>query len=980
VHTRTRSGSEMDFRLFGPFEVRHDGVAVPTGDLQQRLVLVILLLNANHTVTREYLQEYVWRGQKQPRSDLITGYVARLKKVFQNAPEVVIEKTPTGYLLRVDEDLIDINRFTRLYQQARKTNNTKLFYEALDLWRGPFLSDLDIDRVGGPAMAPPEEQRIDALVDLAALELASGRHREIRDRLRTAWEEDRSRQRLAIPLMRALIAAGDHVRAVEVYHQTRDALDEHGMEVHRDLREMMRLAQYGDRLSSLPIRPARFIGRAEELALVDSVARSAVEDGPAVLWISGMPGVGKTALAVSAAHRLAEVFPDGRLFVDLAGFSPNVAPATPATALESLLTDLGVPPEVIPESTAARAELYRGTVAGTRTLVVLDNAASAAQTELLLGATFTLVTSREQAALAAVEHIRLEPLPPHEAVELFRKLVSPERVHGHVDKVREVVARCGHLPLLIHLVAAQFQRHLRWPIAHLVELLHEASPVSPDTTFPEAAYVACTVSYQQLTEQQRTLFRFFALSPGPDLSATGAAALTGVPKARALLEDLHRMSLLEESAPERFHMLDPLRDYVLAAHPPPAPEQAVNRLLDFYLVSTANAIAVLYPFDRDRQPVVTATCAVSPAFTDHTAALAWLDEERHNLVTAVQYTAEHNRHEHTWQLAVLLWRYFYTRGHLRDWNETLQKAADVLAGSTNSRGLAHVRLRLSGARRRSGALTESRELAEQALPLWIELGDVRGEADTLVALATSAYNLGDFPLSARSFATALERYEQIGDERGQANTLDLLGLISELRGDLNTAQQQHLAAIKLLRDLDHKPGLAYSLNNLGCVRQKLGQLDEAYANHTEARDLAIDIGDRACEAHALNNLGNIHRLAGRLTQATRYQQQARQVADLIVDPKLRTQLYLDRGETAWAAGDGDGALHAYRAALDMSAGMGARVQRARANHNIAAVLHATGQHVPTHWQDALTEFTELGLPEADEMREELATLACGCVS
>lgn len=969
----------MDFHLFGPFEVWHEGTQLDPGDLQQRLVLVILLLNVNRTVTKEHLQETMWHG-KQPRSDLVTSYVARLKKVFQDSAEVAIDKTATGYVLRADENLIDTIRFTRLSEQARRTNDPELFYTALDLWRGRFLSDIDIDRVGGPAVAPAEELRIDVLVDLAAIELPAGRHREIRDRLRVAWEEDHSQQRLAVPLMRALVQAGDHVRAVEVYHQTRDALDEHGMEVSRDLREMMRLAQYGDRLSSLPIRPVRFTGRADELAFVDSVARYAVEDGPSVLWISGMPGVGKTALAISAAHRLGEVFPDGRLFVDLTGFTPNVTPLTPADALERLLTDLGVPPEAIPQTTAARAELYRNRLTDTRTLVVLDNAASADQIEPLLGGTLTLVTSREQGALPAAEHIRLEPLPPEEAVELFRNLVNPTRVRGHVDKVREVVARCGHVPLLIHLVAAQFQRHLTWPVAHLVELLREASPVSPDTAFPDAAMVACTVSYDQLTEQQRTLFRFFALAPGPDLSHRGAAALMGVPTARGLLEDLHRVSLLEECAPERFQMLDPLRDYVLAAHPPADPVAAVDRLLDFYLVSTAAAVSVMFPLHHAEQPTVSATSPVAPPFADHAAAQAWLDEERRNLVAAVYYAADHDRPVHTWQLSVLLWRYFYMRGHLRDWTETLRKAVAVLDGTDNTRGLAHVLLRLSTARWHSGGLTEARTLGERALPLWVELRNLRGEADALVAIATAAYLLGDFASAAEHYATALDRYEQTGDERGQANVLDLLGLISDLRGDLAAAERQHMAAVGLLRGIDFKIGLAHSLDNLGCVRQRLGRLDEAYADHTEAHDLAVAIGDRGVEAYALNNMGNVHRLAGRLTDAAQYQQHARQVADLVVDPNLRTQLYLDRGETAWAGKDDQGALRAFRAALDLSAGTGERVQRAKANHRIAVVLHATGQHTPVHWQDALTEYTELDLPEADEIEAQLNPLTCDCVS
>jgi DNA-binding SARP family transcriptional activator/tetratricopeptide (TPR) repeat protein len=974
----------MDFHLFGPFEVWHDGVRVDPGDLQQRYVLAILLLNANRAVSKDHLHDCVWRGQGQPRSDLITSYIARLRRIFRDTPDVVIGKTPTGYLLSVDEDRIDTVRFTRLCVAARQSEPPvaiRLFGEALDLWRGRFLSDMEIDRVGGPMVAPSEGARVDALVDLAELEMAAGQHRRVRDRLRPVWEEDRSQQRLAVPLMRALVATGDQVNAVKIYHDTRDALDELGMDISRELREALRFAQYGDPLSTLPMRPVRFTGRADELALVDSVARTAVEDGPATLWISGMPGVGKTALAVQAAHRLGEVFPDGRLFVDLTGFTPNVSPATPADALERLLTDLGVPPEAIPQSTAARADLFRSRLAEGRTLVVLDNAASETQIEALLpdvGSALVLVTSRESGTLTASDHLRLEPLPVHEAVELFTRLVSPDRVRGRVGHVREVVERCGHVPLLIRVVAGTFQRHPTWQLEHLVELLREASPLSPDTAFPDHAAVACTVSYQQLTEPQRALFQLFALVPGPDLSVAGAAALLGLPKARSLLADLHRVSLLEESAPERFQMLDPLRDYVLSAHPPADRVTPVDRLLDFYLVSTAAAMAQAFPLDRP--PSVTATCPVAPTFPDRAAALSWLDEERHNLVAAVGYAADHDRPDHTWQLSVLLWRYFYTAGHLRDWTETLQRAAAVLRGAPNTEGLAHVLLRLSGARWRSGALAEARALAEEALPLWVTLGDIRGEADTLMAIATPARNLGDLPAAAASFATALDRYAQIDDERGQANTLDLLGVVSELRGDLATAERQHLEAQVLLRKVGHTQGLAHSLDNLGCVRQRLGRLAEALADHTEARELAVELGDRACEAYALNNIGNTHRLAGRLTEAVDYQQRARDVANSVVDPNLRTQLYLDRGETAWASGNDRGALHAYRAALDLSAGTGERAQRARANHRIATVLHATGHHGSTHWQEALAEFVALGLPEADEVSKELDTLTCACAT
>jgi DNA-binding SARP family transcriptional activator/tetratricopeptide (TPR) repeat protein len=978
------------FRMFGPFEVWHEDVPVDPGDLQQRYVLVILLLNANRAVSREYLQEYVWMGQASPKSDLITSYVARLRKVFRDAgmTDVVIDKTPTGYVLRVDEDEIDTVRFSRLCELARqapRAEAVRLFTEALDLWRGRFLSDLDIDRVGGSTVAPSEDARVDALVDLAALELAAGHNREIRDRLRPVWEEDRSQQRLAAKLMRALIANGDQVRAVEVFHQTRDALEEYGMETARELRDMAWMAQYGERVSSLPTRLARFTGRREELAAVDEAARYAREE-PSVLWISGMPGVGKTALAVHAAHLLTKEFPGGRLFVELNGFTPNVAPTDPAAALERLLTDLGVPPEAIPATTRARSELYRSKLEDSRTLVVLDNAASEEQLEPLLpgvAGCLALVTSRELGGIAGSDHVHLEPLPMEEAVELFGKLVGPDRVRGRTEAAREVVTRCGRVPLLIHVVAAQFRRHLRWPLEHVVELLRAASPLSSQSAFSDAAIVACTVSYRQLTAPQQDLFRLFALVPGPDLSVPGTAALVDlpVPRARTLLEDLHRVSLLEESAPERFHMLDPLRDYATSALPASGPAP-IERLLDFYLASTAAAMSVLFPHDRDRQPSVSVSSPVALRFADGTAALSWLDDERRNLVAAIDHAAANGSPDHAWKLALLLWRYFYTGGHQRDWATTLLRARSVLEGGDNTRGLAEVLWRLSSARWRSGALTEARALAEQALPLWHELGDLQGQAGVLTTLASTAQVLGDLPGAVESFTTALDSFRRIGDERGQAMALDNLGLINELLGKVDLAEEQHAEAVRLLRSIDHKPALVHALDNLGCVHQQQGRIDEAMAEHTEARELAVAIGDRVVEAYALNNIGNTHRLAGNLDKAVRFQQQARRVADLVVDPNLRTQLYLDRGETAWAAADERAALHAYRAGLDMAAGTGDRAQAARANHRIAIVLHETGRHEPAtrHWREAMSGYVRLGLPAADELRTTLGTLSCVCAT
>jgi tetratricopeptide (TPR) repeat protein len=204
--------------------------------------------------------------------------------------------------------------------------------------------------------------------------------------------------------------------------------------------------------------------------------------------------------------------------------------------------------------------------------------------------------------------------------------------------------------------------------------------------------------------------------------------------------------------------------------------------------------------------------------------------------------------------------------------------------------------------------------------------------------------------------------------------------MNELLGELALAEEQHGEAVRLLRLVDHKFGLAHALDNLGCVHQQLGRIDEALAEHTEAHSLAAVIGDRAVEAYALNNIGNTHRLAGHLTEAARFQQRARRVADMVADPNLRTQLYLDRGETAWAAEDDRAALHAYRAALDMAAGTGDSAQAARANHRIATVLHETGRHetAARHWREAVAGCAKLGLPSAETIRGELSALRCPC--
>ena len=965
--------------MLGPLEAWHDGAQVNLGDQQQRFVLVVLLLHANRPVTADRMTEIVWDGNLA-RRDVVRTYIKRLRDAFRDAGDVSIETTATGYLLRVPDDHLDTVRFDRLRAEAEAARATdtrraiELLRAAVGLWRGRFLEDIDIDRVGGAGVFIPDEGYRDAVGDLAELELEVGDHRSARDRLRLAVKNDPDSQKHAELLMRALLAGGDRMAAIRVYHGIRDAIAGMGIEPGPVLRNLHARAQRGELPSSLPSRSDVFTGREAELTAIGTARRT--------VWVSGPPGVGKTGLAIEAAYRLRGRFPDGQLMVRLNGFTPGVPETTVGDALTHLLTELGVPPEQIPATDGRKSTLYQTTLYGTKTLVVLDNAASPEQIRPLLPeepGCLAIVTSRRMGEPDTGERVRLAPLPPDDAAALFRALTEPGRVRGRSADVAAVVERCGFLPMPIRVAAALFRRHDGWPLDHLLRLLEESGPWDEDGS------AAVRVSYQQLGESQRAMFRLLGHAPGPDLDVTAAAALadSDVPSARKLLDELHEVSLVEEGAPERYRMLDPLKEFATAEPLATAVERqdAVLRLLDFYLVTLAAAVGTGYPFDRAQLPTGNRFSPVAPGFADAEDALRWIAAERDNLVAAIHYAATHDLPGHAWRLPVLMWRHFNTTSRLEDWLGTMERAREIVSADPgNEYGQAHVLLRLSMAHDRLGQLAEALELAARALPKWVRLGDVRGEAATLCALAFPTMKLGKHGEAIAHFDAALAKYDQVDDPRGQAHTQSMLGYLHELLGNLDIALRRHESAASTSRDIGDVRGLAHTLSNLGSVQQKMGRLEAALESYTEAHRHATDAGDQCAVAYALNDIGNVHRLRGRLTEAARYQDQARVAAADVKDADLLFQLYLDRGATAHATGDLGQALRACQAALDLADGTRNRAHQARANRDVAVVLHAMGRHdrAAGHWDVAEAGFTALDLPEAAEVHAERAALACAC--
>src|SRR5262245_56185105 len=237
--------------MLGPLEAAHNGVPVPLGDQQQRFILVVLLLHANKPVSPARLTEIVW-GDNPSRRDLVRSYIKRLRDAFGDAEDVAIDTTATGYLLRISPDQLDTTRFDRLRTDAVAARVSdprraiELLREAVGLWRGDFLEDIDIDRVGGTDVIPPDDAYFDALGDLAELELETGDHRSARDRLRPVVRAQPDLQKHAELLMRALLSGNDRTAALQVFNGTKIALAEEGIEPGLVLRHLAGLAERGE--------------------------------------------------------------------------------------------------------------------------------------------------------------------------------------------------------------------------------------------------------------------------------------------------------------------------------------------------------------------------------------------------------------------------------------------------------------------------------------------------------------------------------------------------------------------------------------------------------------------------------------------------------------------------------------------------------------------------------------------------------------
>ena len=558
----------MQVRLLGPVDVTTGDVARPLPGVRRKSVLAALALHAGDVVSTDRLLDIVWEGGAGGTLNTLQRHISYLRDALGDRSSIL--SSPPGYRLNLGADPTDVVVAERLIEQGRRQGDSARsaadYRAALRLWRGPSLVDVaGLDWFGQHADRL-ERLRLVAVEGLFDARLALGESAGLVPELETLARQLPFQESVHRQLMLALYRSGRQQEALAAFQRLRALLDEElGISPSAPLRSLQAAILHQDPDLDLPPPPVAvpapppatplpaqlplavpgFAGRAAELALLDAVLTaqrdpaSPSSSAVVIAAVSGMPGVGKTTLAVHWAHQAAARFPDGQLYVNLRGFDPSAAPLDPNVALADFLGAFGVSSARIPADLDARAALYRSVLAPRRVLVVLDNARDAEQVRPLLPGSagcLAIVTSRNRLTTLVVaqgaQPLNLEPLTEEESRDLFATRIGADRVAGEPEATRAILDRCARLPLAIAVAAAGAASVPGLPLALLAARLRDAgdsldtlSGGDPATDLRDVF----TWSYRMLSPEAARLLRVLGLHPGPDLATAAAASLAGVP-------------------------------------------------------------------------------------------------------------------------------------------------------------------------------------------------------------------------------------------------------------------------------------------------------------------------------------------------------------------------------------------------------------------------------------------------------------------
>ncbi|WP_240519494.1 AfsR/SARP family transcriptional regulator [Amycolatopsis antarctica] len=886
----------VSFRVLGPLEVTTAGRAVPLGGRKPRLLLAALLLRANDPVPADHLVDVLWPdGAPRSAAANLRTYVHALRRELPDR----IRSCPTGYLVATASGELDAEVFEERATAARRAAREgnpgtalALLDEADALWRGEVLDGLPHSPAWGSVLARLAELRLSVQAERAHALVALGDIPTAVAELRGLVAAHPLREELWQQLVRALEIDGRTTEALDACGQAERILAaELGTAPGPPLRELRSRLLAGREepaspaaaapvfpVCQLPLDLPDFTGRDRLVAeLVGLLRRD--RSAPALVALSGPPGVGKSATAVRVAHAVRERFPDGQLHVDLRGTSAEPRPS--GDVLAELLRALGEPDGALPRTPAERAALLRSRLAPRRICLVLDDAANAAQVRPLLpgtGGCAVLVTARVRMPdLAGAHAVDVGLLSESEALRLLSEVAGAERTAAEPDSAAAIVRSCGHLPLAIRIAGARLAHRPSWPLPMMADRLRDESRRLGELRAGDLAVDASvTLSYDQLPAEAALAFRGLGLLGQLRFPGWVVSALIDAQDGGAVLDALVDAHLVEPVGADvagqpRYRLHDLLRCYAVeraSLDDPGEHHDALRRVVEGYLSLAAEMGARLpvrffgvVPDEVDgcRRPADAGEERLDPA--------DWFTAERTTVTALVALAARHRIDDLAWRLTGVYTPFFDLRSHQEDWLHTHAVALESARREGDERGQAILLRNLGQVHIYQDDYAASLAAFEQAQRLFHRIGDERGTAIALSGVATALRFQGHHERSIDRACHALALFTGAGDRAGEAAARIAVGTARLHQGCHGTAGRWFTDAYELCAAIGDRHREAHALKWLAMLHQRRGNLGAARENVDRAIAIFAELGDDHCVGYAHQSLGELYLRSGDLPHA-----------------------------------------------------------------------------------------------------------------